>query len=73
MKEIVIQEIFRKMISRFKYFGINWKNRKWSLVFNIFFITFFKNWNNFCNIKFVKKNVFFQGFLKNALQSWRRQ
>ena len=67
MKEIVNHEIFIQTIiyNTFKHFGKNWKNRNWSVVFNIFFITFFKNWNNFCNFKFFRKDYFFKRCLKN--------
>ena len=60
--EIFIQTIIYNM---FKHFRKNWKNRSWSVVFNIFLITFFKNWNNFCNFKFFRKDCFFKRCFKN--------
>ena len=35
------------------------------VVFNMFFFTFFKNWNNFCGLKFLRKNYFLNRYRKN--------
>ena len=66
LKEIIIHEILIQTIlhNTFKHFGKNWKNRNWSVVFNIFLITFFKYWNNFCDFKFLRKGCFFKRCLK---------
>ena len=65
VKEIFIYQIFIQMIihNTFKHFGRNWKNRNWSVVLKIFFITFLKNWN-VCDFKFSRKDYSFKWCLK---------
>ena len=60
--EIFIYEIFTQKIipNTLKHFG-----RNWLVVFSIFFITFFKNWNHFCNYRFCRKDCFFKKCLKS--------
>ena len=67
VEEIVIYEKFIQTIVHniFKNFGKKQKNRNCSVVVNIFFITFFQNWNNFCDLQFFREDCIFKRCFKN--------